>query len=144
MHGVEYGYSPVQHFRIRASRTATRRWISWICYRNTCQTRQARRECGILRRLTAFYTRSVRSCCRATLITPLVKLQRYAHGTNEYIHTQRYAHGTNKYIWYKRVHTWYILFSHGTYLFIRGAYLVHTMYIRTFCQHAHIENIKTA
>ncbi len=23
MHGVEYGYSPVQHFRVRASRTVT-------------------------------------------------------------------------------------------------------------------------
>ena len=37
-----------------------RLWISWICYSNTSQTRQARRESGILRRLTAFYTRSVR------------------------------------------------------------------------------------
>ena len=58
-----------------------RLWISWICYSNTCQTRQARRESGILRRLTAFYTRSVRLLCGATQITPLVKLQRYKHGT---------------------------------------------------------------
>ena len=54
-----------------------RRWISWIFYKRICLKRQAKRESGILRRHTVFYTRSGRLCCGATRIIHLVKLQRY-------------------------------------------------------------------
>jgi hypothetical protein len=53
-----------------------RLWISSISFRKTCRTRQGKWESGISRRLTAFCTRSVRSCCGETQITHLVKLQR--------------------------------------------------------------------
>ncbi len=40
-------------------------------------TKHAKRESGILRRHTAFYTKSVRLCCEATQITLLAKPQRF-------------------------------------------------------------------
>jgi hypothetical protein len=46
-------------------------------YKRICLKRQAKRESVILKRHTAFYTRSVRLCCGATQTIPLVKLQRY-------------------------------------------------------------------
>ena len=47
--------------------------------------------------------------------------------------------------WYILVHTWYILmFSYYLwYILVQNRYILSTYSLRMFCQHAHIENIKT-
>ena len=104
-------------FQRQSSLSCNKRlWISSIYYSRTCQTRQAKRESGILRRLTAFYTRSVRLCCGETQITPRVKLQR------------------------KCCCMYSLILGTYQYKLITYRYILSSCF---FSQHAHIENIKT-
>jgi hypothetical protein len=71
-------------------------------------------------------------------------------GNSDYTSCQAPEPGPEVHTWYILVHTWYILICSYLVVVCTSSYFVVNLYIdstysvRTFCQHAHIENIKTA